>query len=275
MKQMFLLVLWVGGVFLPCGMCDKACVSPKAKIGNNVTIYPFAYIEDDVVIGDNCIIYPYVSILNGTRLGKGNKVFQNTVLGAEPQDFNYRGDASQLFIGDENIIRENVVINRATFSDGQTVIGDRNFLMEGVHISHDTKVGQMNVFGYGTKIAGDCIIGDRIIFSSGVIANPGARVGDAAMIQSGTRFSRDVPPFIVATDNPVRYGGVNSTVLRNYGVDEKVIAHIANAYRLVFHGQTSVFDAVNQVVDQVPDGPEIQNIVKFIRETKLGIISKL
>ena len=194
---------------------DKACVSPKAKVGNNVTIYPFAYIEDDVVIGDNCIIYPYVSIMNGTRLGKGNKVFQNTVLGAEPQDFNYRGDASQL------------------------------------------------------------IIGDRIIFSSGVIANPGARVGDAAMIQSGTRFSRDVPPFIVATDNPVRYGGVNSTVLRNYGVDEKVIAHIANAYRLVFHGQTSVFDAVNQVVDQVPDGPEIQNIVKFIRETKLGIISKL
>ncbi len=88
---------------------DKACVSPKAKIGNNVTIYPFAYIEDDVVIGDNCIIYPYVSILNGTRLGKGNKVFQNTVLGAEPQDFNYRGDASQLIIGDENIIRENVV----------------------------------------------------------------------------------------------------------------------------------------------------------------------
>lgn len=78
-----------------------------------------------------------------------------------------------------------------------------------------------------------------------------------------------------ATDNPGRYGGVNSTVLRNYGVDEKVIAHIANAYRLVFHGQTSVFDAVNQVVDQVPDGPEIQNIVKFIRETKLGIISKL
>ena len=242
---------------------DKAFVSPKAKIGNNVTIYPFAYIEDDVVIGDNCVIYPYVSIMNGTRMGTGNKVFQNTVLGAEPQDFNYRGDSSQLVIGNENIIRENVVINRATFSDGKTVIGDGNFLMEGVHISHDT------------KIAGDCEIGDRVIFSSGVIANPGARVGDATMIQSGTRFSKDVPPFIVATDNPVRYGGVNSTILRNYDVDEKIIAHIANAYRLIFHGQTSVFDAVNQVVDQVPDGPEIQNIVNFIRATKLGIISKV
>lgn len=254
---------------------DKAFIDPNAQIGKNVTIYPFAYIEGDVVIGDDCVIYPYVSILNGTRMGQGNRVFQNTVLGAEPQDFNYRGEASQLVIGDKNIFRENVVVNRATHSDGKTVIGDKNFLMEGVHISHDTKIGRMNVFGYGTKIAGDCEIGDRIIFSSGVIANPGSRVGDASMIQSGTRFSKDIPPFIVATDNPVRYGGVNSTILRNYGVDEKVISHIANAYRLIFHGQTSVFDAVHQVQEQVPDGPQIQAIVNFVNNTKLGIISKV
>ena len=254
---------------------DKAVISNQAKIGKNVTIYPFAYIEDDVVIGDDCVIYPYVSVMNGTRIGKGTRVFQNTVLGAEPQDFNYSGEATQLIIGEYNIIRENVVINRATHSDGQTVIGDKNFLMEGVHVSHYTKIGRMNVLGYGTKIAGDCEIGDRVIFSSGVIANPGARVGDAVMIQSGTRFSKDVPPFIVATDNPVRYGGVNTSILRNYGVDEKIIAHIANAYRLIFHGQTSVFDAVNQVVDQVPDGEQIRRIVNFVRATKLGIISKM
>lgn len=254
---------------------DKAYIDPRAKIGANVTIYPFAYIEGDVEIGDGCIIYPNVNIMNGTRLGTNNKVFQNTVLGAVPQDFNYRGDETRLIIGDGNIIRENVVINRATYSDGATVIGNKNFLMEGVHISHDTKVGTMNVFGYGTKIAGDCVIGDRVIFSSGIIANPKTRVGDAAMIQAGTRFSKDIPPFIVATDNPVRYGGVNATILRNYGVDEKTVAHIANAYRLIFHGQTSVFDAVNQVVEQVPDGKEIQNLVAFIRETKLGIIGKM
>ncbi|MGN0221423.1 MAG: acyl-ACP--UDP-N-acetylglucosamine O-acyltransferase [Prevotella sp.] len=253
---------------------EKAEISPKAQIGQNVTIYPFAYIEDDVVIGDNCVIYPYVSVMNGTRMGCNNRVYQNTVLGAEPQDFNYSGEKTRLVIGDDNIIRENVVINRATHADGQTVIGNKNFLMEGVHISHDAKIGVANVLGYGTKIAGDCEIGNRVIFSSGVIANPGARVGDAAMIQSGTRFSRDIPPFIVATDNPVRYGGVNSTILRNYNVEERIIAHIANAYRLIFHGQTSVFDAVNQVVDQVPDGEQIRNIVEFIRNTKLGIISK-
>lgn len=254
---------------------QQAQIDSKAKIGNNVTIYPFAYIEGDVEIGDNCVIYPYVSIMNGTRLGKGNKVYQNTVLGAEPQDFNYKGAETKLIIGDENIIRENVVINRATFADGATVIGNRNFLMEGVHVSHDTKIQDYSVFGYGTKVAGDCEIHNGVIFSSGVIINPQVRIGSKCMIQSGCRVSKDVPPYIVAGDNPVKYGGVNGTVLTASGVPQKIIDHIANAYRLVFHGQTSVFDAVIQIKEQVPDGKEIQNLVNFIENTKLGIITKM
>lgn len=253
---------------------QQACIDPKAKIGKNVTIYPFAYIEGDVEIGDDCVIYPYVSILNGTRLGRGNKVYQNTVLGAEPQDFNFKGDSTRLVIGDENIIRENVVINRATFAGGETRLGKRNFVMEGVHISHDTKVEEYCVFGYGTKIAGDCEIGPGVIFSSGVILNPQVRVGGCAMVTSGCRVSRDVPPFIVATDNPVKYGGLN-TSLSSMGIGEKVQNHLANAYRLVFHGQTSVFDAVLQIKEQVPDGEAVRKVIEFLEGTKLGIISKI
>ena len=254
---------------------EKAYVDPKAKIGKNVTIYPFAYIEGDVEIGDDCVIYPHVSIMNGTRLGRANKAFQGTVFGAEPQDFNYKGDATRLVIGDENIFRENVVVNRATFSDGETRIGNRNFFMEGVHISHDTKVDDYVTFGYGTKIAGDCEVHSAVIFSSGVIVNSNVRIGGASMVTGGVRISRDVPPFIVATDNPVRYAGVNETLLKSSGTSEKVINHIANAYRLVFHGQTSVFDAVIQIKEQVPDGKEIRAIVDFIKDTKLGIIGKM
>ena len=254
---------------------EKAYVDPKAKIGKNVTIYPFAYIEGDVEIGDDCVIYPHVSIMNGTRLGRANKVFQGTVLGAEPQDFNYKGDATRLVIGDENIFRENVVVNRATFSDGETRIGNRNFFMEGVHISHDTKVDDYVTFGYGTKIAGDCEVHSAVIFSSGVIVNSNVRIGGVSMVTGGVRISRDVPPFIVATDNPVRYAGVNETLLKSSGTSEKVINHIANAYRLVFHGQTSVFDAVIQIKEQVPDSKEIRAIVDFIKDTKLGIIGKM
>lgn len=254
---------------------EKAMVSPKAKIGDNVKIFPFAYIEDYVEIGDNCIIFPFVSILSGTKMGKGNKVHQGAVLAALPQDFEFRGERTELIIGDNNIIRENVVINRATHEGGQTVIGNDNFLMEGVHISHDTKVGDNNVFGYGTKIAGDCEIGNGVIFSSSVIENAKTRVGDLAMVQAGTSFSKDVPPYIVAGGNPVAYGGPNNTMMTAWKVDEKVQKHVANAYRLVFHGQNSVFDSVIQINDQVPDSPEIRNIVDFIKGTKAGIITKM
>ena len=196
----------------------KAEIDPKAKIGENCKIYPFAYIEGDVEIGDGCTIYPFVSIMNGTRMGKNNTVHQGSVLGALPQDFDFKGEDSQLVIGNENIIRENVVINRATHADGKTVIGNGNCLMEGAHISHDTKMGNQCVLGYGTKIAGDCFIEDGAIFSSSVIAN---------------------------------------------------------AYRLVFHGQTSLFDAVLQIEQQVPDSPEIRHIIEFLRATELGIITKM
>lgn len=253
----------------------KAEVSPKAKIGDNCKIYPFVYIEDDVVIGDGCIIYPFVNVLNGTRLGNNNKVHQGTVLAAFPQDFNFHGDATELVIGEGNIIRENVVINRATHAGGQTVIGDNNFLMEGVHISHDTKVGNQCVFGYGTKIAGDCEVGNGVIYSSSVIENGKTRVGQGSMIQAGTTFSKDVPPYIIAGGTPVKYGGINNVMMTAYGIDEKIQKHIANAYRLVFHGQTSVFDAVLQIKEQVPDSQEIRNITDFISATKLGIISKM
>jgi len=254
---------------------DKAIVSPKARIGHNVTIYPFAYIEDDVEIGDDCIIYPYVSVMRGTILGQGNKIHQNTVLGALPQDFRYKGEMTQLVIGNNNIIRENVVINRATFSGNKTLIGDRNFIMEGVHIAHDTVIGNDCVFGYGTKVAGDCQIHDGAIFSSSVIINPQVRIGRKSMIQSGSRVSKDVPPFIVAGDSPVKYCGVNGVVLTNANIGEKAQAHIANAYRLIFHGQTGALDAIKEVEQQVPDGPEIREIISFVNATKLGLISKL
>ncbi|MBQ9093607.1 MAG: acyl-ACP--UDP-N-acetylglucosamine O-acyltransferase [Prevotella sp.] len=253
----------------------QAYIDPKAKIGENVTIYPFAYIEGDVEIGDNCVIYPYASIMKGTRLGSGNKVFQNTVLGAEPQDFNFKGDDSCLVIGNENIFRENVVINRATYCTGETRIGNRNFFMEGVHVSHDTKVGDYCTFGYGTKVAGDCEVRSGVIFSSSVIINPNVRIGGASVVTSGVRVSRDVPPFIVATHNPVEYGGVNDKLLRTSGTSEKVIGHIANAYRLLFHGQTAVIDAINQIRQQVPDGDAVRSIIKFLETTKTGIISKM
>ena len=178
-------------------------------------------------------------------------------------------------IGDNNTIRENVVINRGTHKGGKTVLGHSNFLMEGAHISHDTVIGNSCVFGYGTKIAGDCVIGNGVIYSTSVVENAKTRVGDLAMIQAGTTFSKDIPPYIIAGGKPVKYAGPNSIIMEAADIDVKVRKHVANAYRLVFHGQTSLFDAINQIKDQVPDGEEVRNIIKFLESTEKGVITKM
>ena len=118
------------------------------------------------------------------------------------------------------------------------------------------------------------MISRGIMFSSSVIINPGVRIGGGSLITSGVRISKDVPPFIVATHNPVAYGGLNVKLLESSGTAENVITHIANAYRLVFHGKTSTHDAIRQIKEQVPDSKEIRSIVKFLEGTQLGIITK-
>ena len=91
-----------------------AYVDSAAKIGKNVTIQPFAFIEGNVEIGDDCIIMSGAKILHGTRIGKGNKVHHNAVLGAEPQDFHYTGESRLLIIVDNNDKLDYVVFIRST-----------------------------------------------------------------------------------------------------------------------------------------------------------------
>ena len=251
-----------------------AYVDADAKLGANVTVHPFAYIDKNVVIGDNCEIMPHASIMSGARLGRNNKVFNGAVIAAEPQDFNYKGDDTVVVIGDDNVIRENVVINRATTPDGQTFIGNGNFIHEGVHISHDTHIGNHSVFGYGSKISGNCFFEDYVIFGGNVLVSQGSRVGTWSMTQTGCRFKKDVPPYIVAAQEPTTYYGVNSFVLSHQGMGEKIIKHISHAYRIIYQGHSSVFDALQMIRDQVPMSEEIQHIIDFVEASKLGIIGR-
>ena len=231
-----------------------AYVDASAKLGANVTVHPFAYIDKNVEIGDDCEIMPHVSIMSGTRMGKRNRIFNGAVIAAEPQDFNYKGDDTIVEIGDDNVIRENVVINRATNSGGKTHIGNHS------------------VFGYGSKISGNCMIEDYVIFGGNVLVSQGCRVGTWSMTQTGCRFRKDVPPYIVAALEPTTYYGVNSVILMHEGMSEKIVKHISHAYRIIYQGNTSIFDALLMIKDQVPMSDEIQHIIDFISASKLGII---
>ena len=249
-----------------------ASVDSAAKIGKNVTIQPFAYIEGDVEIGDDCVIMSNASILKGTRLGKGNKVHHGAVLGSEPQDFHYTGEASRLIIGDNNDIRENVVISRATHESGCTRIGDNNYLMDGVHLCHDVQIGNHCVLGIKSTAAGDCRIDDCTILSSNVILHQNCHIGSWVLIQAGCRISKDVPPYVIMNGNPAEYHGINAVVLQHkHQVTERILRHIVNAYRLVYQGNFSIQGALQKIEDQVPMSDEIHNIINFIRDSK-GIV---
>lgn len=250
----------------------KAYVDPEARIGQHVTVHPFAYIDKNVEIGDSCEIMPYASILNGTRMGRNNRVFQGAVIGAEPQDLNFKGDATRVCIGDGNQIRENVVINRATTPEGCTVIGNDNSLMEGVHVSHDVTIGNKCVIGYGSKIAGNCRIGDHVIFGGLVLAHQYCRVGQWAMVQGSCHFYKDVPPYIIAAHQPIAYHGVNAVVLSHYHFSEAVLEQIANTYRIIYQGNNTIVDALAKIEEQITMSDEIRHITGFIRESKRGII---
>ncbi|EJX01651.1 Acyl-(acyl-carrier-protein)--UDP-N- acetylglucosamine O-acyltransferase [gut metagenome] len=249
-----------------------AYVDPEAKLGKNVTVQPFAYIEKGVEIGDDCIIMSFASVLEGTRMGKGNKVHQHAVLGSEPQDFQYKGENTELIIGEHNDIRENVVISRGTHAGHATRIGNHNFLMDKVHLCHDVIITDHCVLGIGTTIAGECIVDEYSILSSNVTLHPHCHIGKWVLVQSGCRISKDVPPYVIMSGNPVMYHGVNAVVLSYHNRTERILRHIANAYRLIYQGNFSIQDAVQKIIDQVPMSEEIEDIVKFVRASERGIV---
>lgn len=250
-----------------------AYVDPTARIADNVTIHPFAYIDGDVEIGEGCEIMPYTSILSGTRMGKNNKVYQNSVIGADPQDFRWKGEKTYCFIGDNNVIREHVIINRGIRPDGGTRIGNDCFIMAETHIGHDTLISGKDVIGNGVKIAGDAVVGECAIFSSGVILHEGSSIGNWTLIKGGCRISGNVPPFVIMAHNPASYFGVNAVILRKHGFTDAQIDEIAKAYRHVYQSGTSVFNALQRIEADLDPGEVRDTIVNFIKGVNLRLVA--
>ena len=179
-----------------------AYIHPEAKIGENVEIAPFVFIDKNVVIGDNNKIMANANILYGSRIGNGNTIFPGAVIGAIPQDLKFQGEESTAEIGDNNTIRENVTINRGTAAKGRTIIGNNNLLMEGVHVAHDALVGNYCIIGNSTKMAGEIVIDDFSIISANVLMHQFCRTS----LQAGNRLLTAVSTLsgCVVADSPMK-----------------------------------------------------------------------
>lgn len=242
----------------------QASVSPNAKLGKNVIIHPFVVIQDDVEIGDNTEIMSFTTIVSGTRIGSDNKIYEGCVIGADPQDFRWKGEKTRCEIGNNNTIREHVIINRSIRPDRATKIGDNVFIMAQSHIGHDSLVKGRCVIGNGCSLAGDTEVGECTILSSRVILHEGAKVGDWALVKGGCRINAAVPPFAIMAHNPAEFFGVNAYIMRKQGMTEDDIDTAAKCFRHLYQTQTSVFNALKRIAADVEPNPVRDKITDFI-----------
>ncbi len=248
-----------------------AYVHPEAKLGDGNTIGPFCYIDKNTVLGDNNVLQNSVTINFGARIGSGNEIMPGASISTKPQDLKFRGEETLCQIGDNNSIRENVTISRGTASKGITKVGSNNLLMENMHIAHDCVVGNGCIIGNSTKFAGEVVIDDCAIISATVLCHQFCRIGSLVMIQGGSRFSQDIPPYIIAGKEPIRYAGVNVIGLRRRQFSNELIDLIHNAYRLLY-SKGVLAEGIQEIKNNLQVTPEIQYIIDFVESSKRGII---
>lgn len=243
-----------------------ASVHPDARIGNNVTIEAFAFIDAGVEIGDNCHIHPHTCIKSGVKMGNNNIIYPGCVIGADPQNFRWKGEQTFCIIGDNNKIHEQVIINRSVHEGKATQIGNHSHIMAQSHLGHDTKVGNYCVIGNGVKIAGNTEIDNYTILSSGVIIHENCNVGEWVLIKGGCRVNSNVPPFVIMAHNPITYYGVNAFVMRNGDISEQEIDDIAKCYRHVYQCNSSLQNAINRIREDIADCPVRKKLLDFIKK---------
>lgn len=248
------------------GIHPTAVVDAAARLGRNVSIGPFSLIGAQVEIGDDTVVGAHCSITGPTRIGRGNHIHGHSAIGGAPQDKKYAGERVELVIGDNNVIREFVTINRGTAGGGGcTSIGNDNWLLAYTHIAHDCRVGSHCVFSNNATLAGHVEVGDHVILSGFAGIHQFCRIGMHAFIGMGAFVNGDVPPFVlVAQEGYGRPRGINSEGLKRRGFDSSRTATIRRAYRLLYKTGAEGDEARARLRELAADSPDVQAMLEFV-----------
>lgn len=250
----------------------SADISPKAELGKGVTIGPFVVIEDNVIIGDGTRISSSALLASGTRVGKNCKIFHSAVLGTIPQDLKFKGEITTLEIGDNTTIREFATLNRGTEENWKTVIGNNCLIMTYAHIAHDCILGNNVVIANSVNMAGHVIIEDFVGIGGLTPIHQFVHIGQHSFIGGGLRVSKDVPPYVLAIGDPMRYGGLNRVGLIRRGFTEDKLELIKNAYKILYKSNHRTEEALQLINNELEPTEEIHHIVEFIKKSERGII---
>lgn len=251
---------------------ELAFIHPDARLADNVTVEPFAYIAGNVDIGEGTWIGPHSTILDWARIGKNCRIFPSAVISGIPQDMKFRGEDTTAEIGDGTTVREAATINRGTVTVGRTVVGKNCLVMAYAHVGHDCTIGDNCILGNSIGLAGEVTVDDWAIISAGTLVHQFTRIGGHVMIGGGSKVRTDVPPFIKADRDPLSYMGLNTVGLTRRGFEKKRIDEIHNIYRIIYQCGLSVSHAVDRVESEFAPSPDKDYILEFIRLSDRGII---
>ena len=253
---------------------QTAIVSPKATLGENISVGPFSIIEDDVVIGNDCIIGSSVAIYDGARIGNNVKIYQGASVANHPQDLKFANEPSLFEIGDNTTIREFATLHRGTVESGISKIGKNCLLMTYAHVAHDCIVGDNCILANVVQIGGHVHVDDWVIIGGGTLVHQFTKIGKHSMIGGGYRAIADVPPYVLAAGEPLNYNGLNTVGLRRRGFSNDQIFKLKEIYSYIFSKDLNLTQAKEKIIEKFKDDELAQTVLDFLKSSTRGLIKK-
>ncbi len=249
-----------------------AIVHPEARLHETVEVGPYAVIGPRVRIGEHSRVGPHAVLEGDTVIGRRNRIFQFSSVGAIPQDLKYAGEDTQLRIGDDNQIREFTTIHIGTAGGGGvTRIGDKNLFMAYSHVAHDCVIGNGCVLANSAALAGHVEVGDHVIFGGLAAVHQFTRIGKHAFIAGGAMVAMDVPPYCTAQGDRAELVGLNTVGLTRHGYTDEQLSRIKDAYKILFRSKLGLNEAISKLQAEHGGQVEIDELLVFVTSSKRGI----
>lgn len=251
----------------------SAVVNPRAELGPGVRVGPYSTIGEDVTIGRDTEIGAHVVIEGHTEIGERNRIYPFSTIGTPPQDIGYKGENTRLLIGNDNMIREYVTINRATTKEEwQTILGNNNYIMAYAHIAHDCILSNDIVMSNVATLGGHTIIGDHAILGGLVAVQQFVRIGAYAFVGGKSGVDRDVPPYMISAGPRAKLYGINRKGLSREGFSSRTVDGLKKAYRIIWRENRNFRDGIEHVRRELESFPELEVLLEFLQGSKRGIL---
>lgn len=251
---------------------ETAIVHPDARLDADVVIGPYCIVGEAVSLGPGCVLHSHVRLDGPLVCGGNNKFFHGAAIGADPQDLKFQGEATSVRIGDDNVFREFVTVNRATRAGRETTIGNSNLLMAYVHVAHDCIVHDHVILANSVNLAGHVEVEDFAIVGGVTPVHQFVRIGRYSIVGGGFRVPKDIPPYMKAAGNPLRIVGLNSLGLERHSFPASVCRELKEAFRTLYRDGLNVSQAAEQLREKFPESPEIRHLLEFIAASDRGIV---